>query len=143
VAVVDRDGERAEELAESLKGRAGADTPAAVGLAADVTDEGQLEAAVAAAVEALGELRLAVSCAGIGWAERVVGREGAAGLAPFETVVRVNLIGTFNVLRLTAAAMNANAPDEEGERGAIVMTASIAAYDGQIGLRGLQGRGSP
>jgi len=143
VAVVDRDGERAEELAESLKGRAGADTPAAVGLAADVTDEGQLEAAVAAAVEALGELRLTVSCAGIGWAERVVGREGAAGLAPFETVVRVNLIGTFNVLRLTAAAMNANAPDEEGERGAIVMTASIAAYDGQIGLRGLQGRGSP
>ena len=143
MAVVDRDGERAEELAESLKGRAGADTPAAVGLAADVTDEGQLEAAVAAAVEALGELRLAVSCAGIGWAERVVGREGAAGLAPFETVVRVNLIGTFNVLRLTAAAMNANAPDEEGERGAIVMTASIAAYDGQIGLRGLQGRGSP
>ncbi len=104
-----------------------------MGIAADVTDEAQLEAAVEAAVETLGELRLAVSCAGIGWAERVVGREGPATLAPFETVVRVNLIGTFNVLRLAAAAMSANAPDDEGERGAIVMTASIAAYDGQIG----------
>ena len=92
VAVVDRDGERAQELAESLKVRDGAGTAAAVGIAADVTDEAQLEAAV----ETLGELRLAVSCAGIGWAERVVGREGAATLAPFETVVRVNLIGTFN-----------------------------------------------
>jgi len=96
VAVVDRDGERAQELAESLKVRDGAGTAAAVGIAADVTDEAQLEAAVEAAVETLGELRLAVSCAGIGWAERVVGREGAATLAPFETVVRVNLIGTFN-----------------------------------------------
>ena len=92
MAVVDRDGERAQELAESLKVRDGAGTAAAVGIAADVTDEAQLEAAV----ETLGELRLAVSCAGIGWAERVVGREGAATLAPFETVVRVNLIGTFN-----------------------------------------------
>lgn len=91
-AAVDRDGERAQELAESLKVRDGAGTAAAVGIAADVTDEAQLEAAV----ETLGELRLAVSCAGIGWAERVVGREGAATLAPFETVVRVNLIGTFN-----------------------------------------------
>ncbi|MEJ7656861.1 MAG: SDR family NAD(P)-dependent oxidoreductase [Thermoleophilaceae bacterium] len=95
-AAVDRDGERAQELAESLKVRDGAGTAAAVGIAADVTDEAQLEAAVEAAVETLGELRLAVSCAGIGWAERVVGREGAATLAPFETVVRVNLIGTFN-----------------------------------------------
>ena len=100
---------------------------------ADVTDEAQVEAAVAAAVEALGELRLAVSCAGIGWAERTVGKQGPAQLAPFETVVRVNLIGTFNVLRLGAAAMAANEPDADGERGAVVMTASIAAFDGQIG----------
>jgi len=96
---------------------------------ADVTDEGDLEAAVAAAAG----LRFAVSCAGIGWAERTVGRDGPAALSPFETVVRVNLIGTFNVLRLAAAAMAANEPDAEGERGALVMTASIAAFDGQIG----------
>jgi NAD(P)-dependent dehydrogenase (short-subunit alcohol dehydrogenase family) len=84
-------------------------------------------------VESAGELRFAVSCAGIGWAERTVGRDGPAALQPFETVVRVNLIGTFNVLRLAAAAMAANEPDAEGERGAVVMTASIAAFDGQIG----------
>jgi 3-hydroxyacyl-CoA dehydrogenase / 3-hydroxy-2-methylbutyryl-CoA dehydrogenase len=95
----------------------------------DVTDEEQVRAA-AASVEGL---RLAVSCAGIGWAERTVGREGPAALQPFETVVRVNLIGTFNVLRLAAAAMAEGEPDAEGERGAVVMTASIAAYDGQIG----------
>ena len=96
---------------------------------ADVTDEPELRRAVAA-VEGL---RLAVSCAGIVWAERTVGRDGPAALEPFETVVRVNLIGTFNLLRLAAAAMTANEPDAEGERGAVVMTASIAAFDGQIG----------
>jgi NAD(P)-dependent dehydrogenase (short-subunit alcohol dehydrogenase family) len=96
---------------------------------ADVTDEEQ----VRAAVEAAGELRLAVSCAGIGRAERTVKKDGPAALAPFETVVRVNLIGTFNVLRLAAASMAANEPDPEGERGVVVMTASIAAFDGQIG----------
>jgi NAD(P)-dependent dehydrogenase (short-subunit alcohol dehydrogenase family) len=98
-----------------------------------VTAEDEVGRAVAAAVEAFGELRFAVQCAGIGWAERVVGKEGAAKLQPFETVVRVNLIGTFNVLRLAAAAMAQNEPDEDGERGAVVMTASIAAFDGQIG----------
>jgi NAD(P)-dependent dehydrogenase (short-subunit alcohol dehydrogenase family) len=96
---------------------------------ADVTDEAELRAAV----ESAGELRLAVSCAGIGWAERTVTKEGPAQLEPFEKVVRVNLIGTFNVLRLAAAAMAGNEPDEGGERGAVVMTASIAAFDGQIG----------
>jgi NAD(P)-dependent dehydrogenase (short-subunit alcohol dehydrogenase family) len=125
VAVVDRDGGRAEALAAELEG--------AVWHEADVTEEAQVEAAVAAAAEALGGLRLAVSCAGIGWAERTVGKQGPAQLAPFETVVRVNLIGTFNVLRLAAAAIAAGEPDENGERGAVVMTASIAAWDGQIG----------
>jgi NAD(P)-dependent dehydrogenase (short-subunit alcohol dehydrogenase family) len=96
---------------------------------ADVTDEAELQAAVAG-VE---DLRFAVSYAGIGWAERTVGRDGPAALAPFETVLRVNLVGTFNVLRLAAAAMAANGPDGEGERGAVVLTASIAAFDGQIG----------
>jgi NAD(P)-dependent dehydrogenase (short-subunit alcohol dehydrogenase family) len=96
---------------------------------ADVTDAAQLQTAVGA----VDGLRLAVSCAGVGWAERTVGKEGPAALEPFETVVRVNLIGTFNVLRLAAAAMTAAEPDAEGERGAVVMTASIAAFDGQIG----------
>jgi 3-hydroxyacyl-CoA dehydrogenase/3-hydroxy-2-methylbutyryl-CoA dehydrogenase len=126
VAVVDLDGDKAAGLADELGGDV-------VSYRADVTDEAEVEAAVSAAVETFGGLRLAVSCAGIGWAERTVSRQGPANLQPFETVVRVNLIGTFNVLRLSAAAMAGNDPDEEGERGAVVMTASIAAWDGQIG----------
>jgi NAD(P)-dependent dehydrogenase (short-subunit alcohol dehydrogenase family) len=120
VTVADVDQDAGAALAGELGGRF---------VRADVTDAGQLQAAV----EAVRGLRLAVSCAGIGWAERTVKREGAAALEPFETVVRVNLIGTFNVLRLAAAAMAANEPDDEGERGAVVMTASIAAFEGQIG----------
>jgi NAD(P)-dependent dehydrogenase (short-subunit alcohol dehydrogenase family) len=126
VAVADLNEEAAQELAEELGGPACA-------FRADVTDEDEVQAAVAGAVDAFGELRVAVSCAGIGWAERTVGKRGPAGLQPFETVVRVNLIGTFNVLRLAAAGMAANDPDDGGERGVVVMTASIAAYDGQIG----------
>jgi NAD(P)-dependent dehydrogenase (short-subunit alcohol dehydrogenase family) len=126
VAVVDLDGDRADALAEELGG-------ATISFKADVTKEDEVQAAVAGAVEAFGGLRLAVSCAGIGWAEKVVGRDGPAQLTPFETVVRVNLIGTFNVLRLSAAAIAEGEPDEGGERGAVVMTASIAAFDGQIG----------
>ena len=126
VAIVDRDGDRAAALAEELGGGTSA-------FAADVTDAAAVEAAVAGAAESAGPLRLAVSCAGVGWAERVVGREGPARIEPFETVVRVNLIGTFNVLRVAAAAIAAADPDEEGERGAVVMTASIAAFDGQVG----------
>src|SRR3712207_2621359 len=98
-----------------------------------LTSEAEVEAAVEGAVQSFGALRFVVNCAGIGWAERVVGRDGPAKLQPFETVVRVNLIGTFNVLRYGAAAIAAGDPDEGGERGAVVMTASIAAYDGQIG----------
>ena len=126
VAVVDLDGERAQALAGELGERHAA-------YRADVTSEAEVEAAVEGAVQSFGGLRLVVNCAGIGWAERVVGREGPAQLQPFETVVRVNLIGTFNVLRYGAAAIAAGEPDDGGERGAVVMTASIAAYDGQIG----------
>jgi NAD(P)-dependent dehydrogenase (short-subunit alcohol dehydrogenase family) len=126
VAVVDLDGERAAALCEELG-------DGHVSYKADVTSEAEVEAAVEGAVQELGGLRFVVSCAGIGWAERVVGREGPAKLQPFETVVRVNLIGTFNVLRYGAAAISAGDPDEGGERGAVVMTASIAAFDGQIG----------
>jgi NAD(P)-dependent dehydrogenase (short-subunit alcohol dehydrogenase family) len=120
VTVADLNEERGASLAGELGG--------AFALA-DVTDVAQVQAAV----DSVDGLRLAVSCAGIGWAERTVGKTGAAALQPFETVVRVNLIGTFNVLRLSAAAMSAGEPDAEGERGAVVMTASVAAFDGQIG----------
>jgi 3-hydroxyacyl-CoA dehydrogenase / 3-hydroxy-2-methylbutyryl-CoA dehydrogenase len=126
VAIVDLDADRAEALAEELGG-------ATVAYKADVTNEDEVQSAVESAVEAFGGLRFGVSCAGIGWAERTVGKNGPAQLRPFETVIRVNLIGTFNVLRLTAAAIAAGEPDEDGERGAVVMTASVAAFDGQIG----------
>ena len=125
-AIVDRDADKARALAEELG-------DAAVAFEADVTDEGSVAAAVDGAVEAFGELRFVLGCAGIGWAEKTVGKQGAANLQPFETVIRVNLIGMYNVLRLGAAAMNENDPDERGERGCVVMTASIAAWDGQIG----------
>jgi NAD(P)-dependent dehydrogenase (short-subunit alcohol dehydrogenase family) len=120
VTVADVNEERGAALADEL---------GAGFVRADVTDEAQVQAAV----DAVDGLRFAVSCAGIGWAERTVGKEGPAALQPFETLVRVNLIGTFNVLRLAAAAMATGEPDAEGERGAVVMTASIAAFDGQIG----------
>ena len=120
VTVADLNEERGASLAAEIGGAFAA---------TDVTNEAQVQAAV----ESVEGLRLAVSCAGIGWAERTVKKDGPAALQPFETVVRVNLIGTFNVLRLAAAAMAAGEPDAEGERGAVVMTASIAAFDGQIG----------
>jgi NAD(P)-dependent dehydrogenase (short-subunit alcohol dehydrogenase family) len=98
----------------------------------DVTDEDSVRSAVGAAVE-LGELRGAVNCAGIASAEKVLGREGPHSLDSFSGVVQVNLIGTFNVIRLAAEAMSENEPLESGERGVIVNTASVAAFDGQIG----------
>jgi 3-hydroxyacyl-CoA dehydrogenase / 3-hydroxy-2-methylbutyryl-CoA dehydrogenase len=99
----------------------------------NVTDEAAVQAAVRAAASRPVTLRIAVCCAGIGWATRVAGKRGAHPLQPFETVIRVNLIGTFNVLRLAAAAMIETEPTESGERGVCVNTASIAAFDGQIG----------
>ena len=99
---------------------------------ADVTDESAVTAALDAAA-ALGTLRLAVTCAGIATPGRVVGRKGPLPLATFRQVIEVNLIGTFNVLRLAAERMSANEPSADGDRGVVVMTASIAAYDGQVG----------
>jgi 3-hydroxyacyl-CoA dehydrogenase / 3-hydroxy-2-methylbutyryl-CoA dehydrogenase len=126
VAIVDLNGEAAGALADELG--AGAES-----FRADVTAEDELRAAIDGTIEAFGELRLVVGCAGIAWGERVVGREGAAKLAPFENVVAVNLVGMFNLLRLGAAAMSENPRDDEGQRGAVVMTASIAAFEGQTG----------
>jgi 3-hydroxyacyl-CoA dehydrogenase/3-hydroxy-2-methylbutyryl-CoA dehydrogenase len=100
----------------------------------DVADPASVQAAVDLAAGAPGGLRISVCCAGIGWGERVAGQRGPHQLKPFETVVGVNLIGTFNVLRLAATAMLENEPAAaSGERGVCVNTASIAAFDGQIG----------
>jgi NAD(P)-dependent dehydrogenase (short-subunit alcohol dehydrogenase family) len=126
VAIADVNDEKANALAAELG-------DAAIAVHCDVTSEDEVTAAVGQAVEAFGEIRLAVGCAGVGWPEKTVSKRGPHQLLPFETVVRVNLIGMFNVLRLTAAAMNDNEPDGEGQRGAVVMTASVAAFDGQIG----------
>lgn len=98
----------------------------------DVTDADQVQAAVALAASDFGGLHVTVNCAGIGWAQRTVDRNGPHDLSMFEMVIRVNLIGTFNVVRLAAAQMVNQEPDGE-ERGVIVNTASIAAFDGQIG----------
>jgi NAD(P)-dependent dehydrogenase (short-subunit alcohol dehydrogenase family) len=99
----------------------------------DVREEIQVQAAVAKAAEGDGGLRVAVCCAGTGWAQKVAGSKGPHPLLPFETIISINLIGTFNAMRFAAAAMIANEPLEDGERGVCVNTASIAAFDGQVG----------
>ncbi len=126
VVVADLNAEKGEALVAELG-------PAASFVECDVTDEGAVGAAVERAAAAEGGLRVSVCCAGIGWAERVAHKGGPHNLEFFSNVVKVNLIGTFNVLRLAAAAMGGNEPDGEGERGVCVNTASIAAFDGQIG----------
>ncbi len=126
VVIADLNAEKGEALAAELGERARF-------VEANVTDPERVEAAVSAAAEAEGVLRISVSCAGIGWAQRTTSKQGPHDLQIFRNVVEVNLIGTFNVLRLAATAMNGNDPDEEGERGVCVQTASIAAFDGQIG----------
>ena len=101
-------------------------------VATDVTDERAVQSAVDAALEFEG-LHCAINCAGVAIAQKVLGREGPHPLESFERVVRINLIGTFNVVRLAAEAMSRNEPSQSGERGVLVNTASIAAFDGQIG----------
>ena len=125
VVIVDLPQSQGEVLAKELGDRARF-------APADVTDPEQISDAVKTAVDAIGGLHVAVNCAGIGWAQRTVDKNGPHDLGVFETVIRVNLIGTFNVIRLAAAQMVAQDPDGE-ERGVIVNTASIAAFDGQIG----------
>jgi 3-hydroxyacyl-CoA dehydrogenase/3-hydroxy-2-methylbutyryl-CoA dehydrogenase len=126
VVIADLNEERGQALASELAHRASF-------VSTDVTDSEAVQAAVAAAADQSVPLRIAVSCAGIGWAGRVLGRRGPHALEPFETVIRVNLIGTFNVMRLAAARMVESEPTQSGERGVCVNTASIAAFDGQIG----------
>jgi len=124
VAVVDINQAAAEAMAARIGG---------VGIACDVSDATSGEAAFAAARAAHGPVRILVNCAGVGTAGRIVGREGPLALAAFERVIRINLIGSFNMLRLAAAEMSDAAALAEGERGVIINTASIAAYEGQIG----------
>ncbi|MFL6549071.1 MAG: SDR family NAD(P)-dependent oxidoreductase [Povalibacter sp.] len=99
----------------------------------DVTHESAVNEAIAAARGAMGEINLAVNCAGVAWARRLVNKEGAMPGDFFRKVIEINLIGTLQVAKAAAAAMQSNTPNEEGERGLIVMTASVAAFDGQIG----------
>jgi NAD(P)-dependent dehydrogenase (short-subunit alcohol dehydrogenase family) len=117
-------------VAADLKGEATGDVRF---VKTDVTDEESVRNAVDAARSEFGGLHGLVNCAGIGVAERVLGRQGPHSLESFGRVVQVNLIGTFNAIRLAAAAMTENEPTEDGERGVIVNTASVAAFDGQIG----------
>ncbi len=125
VVICDMNAEKGEALAGELGERASF-------VEANVLEPDQVQAAVDAAT-GLGELRISVCCAGIGWAQRTVSKQGPHDLEIFSNVIKVNLIGTFNVLRLAATAMAGNEPDEGGERGVCVNTASIAAFDGQIG----------
>jgi 3-hydroxyacyl-CoA dehydrogenase/3-hydroxy-2-methylbutyryl-CoA dehydrogenase len=126
VVVADLDAERGAALAAQLG-------EGAQFAAADVTRPEQLEQAVALAARAPGGLRISIHCAGIGHAERIARGKGPHRPETFERVIAVNLVGTFHALRLASAAMLANEPDGAGERGVVVNTASIAAYDGQVG----------
>ena len=124
--IADTNAEQGKMLALELGARAGF-------FQSDVTDESQVAKAIAGAREKFGGLHGAVSCAGIAPGERILGKSGPHRLDSFRRAIEINLIGTFNVLRLAAQAMEQNTPDAEGERGIIINTASIAAYDGQIG----------
>jgi NAD(P)-dependent dehydrogenase (short-subunit alcohol dehydrogenase family) len=126
VAICDIGAEQGKKVALELGARA-------FFFQADVTDEKQVADAVAGTREKFGALHGAVSCAGIAPGERVLGKNGPHRLDSFRRAIEINLVGTFNVLRLAAQAMAENPPDTEGERGIVINTASIAACDGQIG----------
>ncbi|MBN8822276.1 MULTISPECIES: 3-hydroxyacyl-CoA dehydrogenase [unclassified Spirosoma] len=130
VIILDLNDTRGQALAEELG-------PQVRFHRTNVTDEADVQAAINLAIQTFGGLHINVNCAGVAEARKTVGKVdgvyGAHSLAAFQKVISVNLIGTFNVIRLAALAMESNAPDEEGERGVIINTASVAAYDGQIG----------
>ncbi len=126
VVISDLNADRGTALASELGERAHF-------IDANVMEPEAVQAAVDTAADAEGGLRISVCCAGIGWAQRTTSKHGPHDLEIFHNVIKVNLIGTFNVLRLAATAMSENAEDDEGERGVCVNTASIAAFDGQIG----------
>ncbi|MEG0242966.1 MAG: SDR family NAD(P)-dependent oxidoreductase [Pseudomonas sp.] len=119
--------------AQAVEAKAAALGPKARFAVADISQEDAAKAAIDAAVEAFGSLHGLINCAGIVGAEKVLGKNGPHGLDSFSRVINVNLIGSFNMLRLAAAAMAEGQASADGERGVIINTASIAAYDGQIG----------
>jgi NAD(P)-dependent dehydrogenase (short-subunit alcohol dehydrogenase family) len=124
VAILDVNDKAAAEVATAVNG---------IAIHCDVTDSAATEKALAKAAPDHGTPRIVVSCAGIGPAKRIVGRDGPMPLADFARVIEINLIGTFNLMRLAAAVMQPLEPLQDGERGVIVCTASVAAYEGQIG----------
>lgn len=124
VGIFDRDADRGQAIADELGGQF---------FAVDVSDAASAEAAVTAATTALGTPSVLVNCAGIGTAARIVGRDGPIPLDAFSRVINVNLVGSFNMMRLCAHAMSLAEPDENGQRGVVISTASVAAYEGQIG----------
>ena len=126
VVIADLNNEVGSALAQELGG-------STLFVKTNVADESSVQAAVQTVVEKFGSLNVLINCAGIGSAERILGKNGPGSLETFTKVVTVNLIGTFNSIRLAAAAMANNQPNEGGERGVIINTASVAAFDGQIG----------
>jgi NAD(P)-dependent dehydrogenase (short-subunit alcohol dehydrogenase family) len=124
VAVFDVNKKAAAEVAIDING---------IAIECDVTNDDATEKAIAKAAADHGPARIVINCAGIGPAKRIVGRDGPMPLQEFSRVIAINLIGTFNVMRLAAAKMQNLEPMQDGERGIIVCTASVAAYDGQIG----------
>jgi len=124
VAIFDVNQKAAAEVAIDING---------IAVTCDVTDSAATEKAFAQAAADHGTARILINCAGVGPAKRIVGRDGPMPLAEFERVISINLIGTFNAMRLAAAAMQSVSPLDEGERGVIICTASVAAYEGQIG----------
>jgi len=124
--ILDRPGSPGETVAGALGERA-------LFAPADVTNEAEVQAALARAVARFGGVHVTVNCAGVGTAMRTLTRDGPMPLALFQKTIEINLIGTFNVIRLAAALMAKNAPNADGERGVVINTASSAAFDGQIG----------
>jgi NAD(P)-dependent dehydrogenase (short-subunit alcohol dehydrogenase family) len=124
VAIFDVNQQTADQTAAEIGGLA---------VQCDVADSSSTEAAIAKAAAAHGPARILINCAGIGTAKRIIGKEGPMPLADYERIIRVNLIGTFNAMRLAAAAMSTLDPLADGERGVIISTASVAAFEGQIG----------
>jgi len=125
LAILDRQKSAAEAIAESVDG---------IAIECDVSDEGQLQSAIKTVVKQYGAIHVALSCAGIAPAARIVGRDGPMPMDEFQRVIQVNLIGTFQLLRSVAAVMMQQDPvNQDGERGVIINTASVAAYEGQIG----------
>lgn len=125
-AILDTDADRGEALSKELGNRA-------VFVKTDVTNEENVKSSIDTAIKTFGSINAAVSCAGIASATKTVSSKGPFPLDHFELIIKINLTGTFNIIRLAAAAMTGNTPGEGGERGVIVNTASIAAFDGQMG----------